>query len=472
MFKQAVLRVNKRAIAPQQRFYSVATPSSTLMSATPADFIKEMKKNGLRRAYIVHDSKNNTTQVSHPMFEQMAQTIVNDKRDFLGHEALFFEIGQRSNALLAAFIQKTKRGTPQGGVRLWHYNTMENVIRDGLRLSAGMGRKNALAGLYWGGGKGIIAKNSNSADESQLNFEDPQVRDIVFQDYGDFLTGLRGAYYGAEDVGLTPADTARMFARTRFMTCIPQELGGSGNPSQSTGRGVVCGMEAGLDFLNKGDTLKGKTVVIQGAGNVAGFVLEDILSKGVGKVIMSDINAKLIEQRKQQFKDYANIIEFRLTSPDDNSILYEKCDVLAPCALGGILNSETIPKLNCKVVAGAANNQLLDPVEHDAALKERGIIYVPDYLLNRMGIVNCANENYGYVKNDPMITRHFGREWENAIFNIALSVLSSAQKEGIPTGLAANKLADQLAEEEHPIMGHRAWSIIQGLITDKWAEGH
>jgi len=442
-----------------------STSAKELWTAAPQEFIQEMQKAGIRRGYIIHDVNSKTTQTSHPIFEQLAERVVNDKRDFLGHEALFFEVGKQSNALMAAFIQKTVRGIPQGGVRLWNYNTVESVVRDGLRLSAGMGRKNALSGLYWGGGKGIIVRNT-----SNLNFEDAKVRDMAFRDYGDFLTSLRGAYYGAEDVGLTPEDTARMFTRTRFMTCIPQELGGSGNPSQSTGLGVVCGMEAALEFLGLG-SLKGKKVVIQGAGNVAGFILHElVVNKQVEKVIMTDINAKLIEKRREEYKDYANVVEFRVTTPDDSSILAEPCDILAPCALGGILNTETINNLNCKIVAGAANNQLLDPVDHDQMLKDKNILYVPDYLLNRMGIVNCANENYGYVKNDPMITRHFGREWESSIFNIATSVFQSSQSNGIPTGIAANMLADQLANEPHPIFGHRGWQIIQGLIADKWAE--
>jgi leucine dehydrogenase len=448
----------------QLKFYSTER-SKDLLALEPSVFIQEMNKAGLRRAYLVFDSKNNTVQVSHPLFEQMAQSIVNDKRDFLGHEAIFIELGQQSNALLTAFIQKSVRGIPQGGVRLWHYNTIESVVRDGLRLSAGMGRKNALSYLWWGGGKGIIVKNSNN----HLNFEDPKVRDLVFGEYGDFLTGLRGCYYGAEDVGLTTEDTARMFKRTRFMTCIPEELGGSGNPSQSTGLGVVCGMEAALDFLNMG-SLKGKKVVIQGAGNVANFILERLLQLEVGRVIMSDINEKIIAKRREQYKEYSKIVEFRLVPPEDNSILLEPCDIVAPCALGGILNGETIPKLNCKIVAGAANNQLLDPVEHDHLLKKRGILYVPDYLLNRMGIVNCANEGYGYVKNDPMILRHFGRDWENSVYNIATSVFKNSQSQNIPTGIAAHMLADEYANQPHPIWGHRAWQIIQSLIADKWAE--
>jgi leucine dehydrogenase len=465
-FVNKVARTTTTAAATRN-FHTTVANKKNILQQEPVQFINDMKKAGIRRGYVIHNNKTKETTSSHPLFNEVAQVVTQDKRDFLGHEALFFEIGKRSDSLMAAFLHKTVRGAPQGGVRLWNYTTLEGMVRDGLRLSTGMSRKNAAAGLWWGGGKGIIVSNSQS---EKLNFDDAKVRDAVFHDYGEFLTSLRGAYYGAEDVGLTPEDTARMFSKTRFMTCIPQSLGGSGNPSRSTGIGVVCAMESALDYLNMG-SLKGKKVVIQGAGNVAGFMLDELLSKGVGKVVMSDISQRLIESRKQQYAQYKDVVEFRLAPADDNSILAEPCDILAPAALGGVLNSQSIPNIQCKIVCGAANNQLLDPVEHDHQLKQRGILYIPDYVANRMGIVNCANENYGYVKHpDPVIARHFGREWDNAIYNIVTQILKIAEKDQIPTGIAANMFADELCELSHPIWGHRSWDIIQGLVADKWAE--
>jgi len=146
-----------------------------------------------------------------------------------------------------------------------------------------------------------------------------------------------------------------------------------------------------------------------------------------------------------------------------------KSDIFAPNALGAILNQETIPLLKSSIVCGAANNQLQMETDGDK-LKEKGIVYVPDYVNNRMGIVNCANESYGSVDNDIAILRHFDRKWENSVFNITLAVLNKSEKENIRTNEAANLLADKYAEMEHPIWGHRTRYIIQTLVQSKWNE--
>lgn len=210
-----------------------------------------------------------------------------------------------------------------------------------------MGRKNSLAGLWWGGGKGLIARTAN------MDVSNEEYRDLLFGEYGKFVTSLQGCYYGAEDVGLTEKDTFRMYKHSRFITCIPKAVGGSGNPSESTAKGTVTGMEAILHYLNPKDTLQGKKVVIQGAGNVASFMVQELLKRGVGKVIASDINTKVLEEAKKRFND--SRLELVLTKPGDNSILEEPCDILAPSALGGILNDVTIPKIKSKIVCGAAN---------------------------------------------------------------------------------------------------------------------
>ncbi|EFC44436.1 predicted protein [Naegleria gruberi] len=426
-------------------------------------FQEEMQKAGIQRGYVVYDAEKQQVVTSHPLFAQLGEFISKDKRDFLKHEACFFQVGPKSNLLFSAFLHKSNRGLAHGGVRLWKYNSMEDYVRDGLRLSLGMTRKNALAGLWWGGGKGIIQKTDGATYANDVT------RDVIFGEYGKFLSSLKGAYYGAEDVGLTTPDCDRMHNSSRFVSCLSQGIGGSGNPSHSTAIGTVCGMEAAVNFLGMGD-LSGKKVVVQGAGNVASFIVEELVKRNVGKVIATDIDKNLIAMRKEQFKHAPNV-EFRVVAPNDLSIFAEPCDVFAPAALGGIINSTTIPMLNCKIVCGAANNQLLDPVEHDHMIKNRGIIYVPDYLNNRMGIVNCANECFGYVKNDPAILKHFGRDWDNAVYVIASRILQTSRDQNIPTGLAANKLADEFSEMENPIIGHRGWSIVKSLIEDKWENG-
>ncbi|MCH7677458.1 leucine dehydrogenase, partial [candidate division KSB1 bacterium] len=152
------------------------------------------------------------------------------------HEGLFFHITKNHDTLQGAFVHRTCRGQGAGGVRYWQYPTMEDYLRDGLRLSKGMTRKNALAGLWWGGGKGVIAHNP------EIEKSNPEIRASIYKEYGDLLTSIRGCYVTAEDVGTNVDDMANIFSSTRFTTCIPGHLGGSGNPSVPTARGVICGI--------------------------------------------------------------------------------------------------------------------------------------------------------------------------------------------------------------------------------------
>jgi leucine dehydrogenase len=262
-------------------------------------------------------------------------------------------------------------------------------------------------------------------------------------------------------------DIAHVFSRTRFTTCIPEDWGGSGNPSVPTARGIVCGMEAALEFLRMGD-LRGKTVAVQGTGNVGGPLIRFLLEKGVRKIIACDINPRLAEAVLKEFA--GRNIEVRTVSCADDSIFEEDCDIFSPNATGAVLNPRTIPLLRAKIVCGAANNQLEDAVRDDALLFNRGIVYVPDFLVNRMGIVNAANEQYGYVKNDPLFERHLSRDWESSIFQTSFRVLRQSMETGEPTGRIAAELADRLSLETHPIFGHRGRLIIDSLVENRWQE--
>jgi leucine dehydrogenase len=263
------------------------------------------------------------------------------------------------------------------------------------------------------------------------------------------------------------ADIAHVFSRTRFTTCIPEDWGGSGNPSVPTARGVVCGVEAALEFLRMGD-LRGKTVAVQGTGNVGGPLIRFLFEKGVRKITACDIDPQLAEAVLKE--SAGRNIEVRTVSCADDSIFEEDCDIFSPNATGAILNPRTIPLLRAKIVCGAANNQLEDAVRDDPLLFNRGIVYVPDFLVNRMGIVNAANEQYGYVSNDPLFERHLSRDWEHSIFQTALRVLRRSVETGEPTGRIAVELADRLSLEPHPIFGHRGRLIIDSLVKDRWHE--
>ncbi|MEM6295808.1 MAG: Glu/Leu/Phe/Val dehydrogenase dimerization domain-containing protein [Myxococcota bacterium] len=431
---------------------------TSLLAREPQHLIDRLRELG-GRGYVVR-RPGGTLEASHAALDELRQFCLDDNRDFLDHEGLFFAVGPKSGALLAAFVHNTTRGQAAGGLRHWPYPTLEAFVRDGLRLAVGMTRKNATAGLWWGGGKGIIALREDAA------WRERAYRDVVYAEYGRFVSSLQGCYVTAEDAGTTPPDMRAVFSQTRHTTCIPADQGGSGNPSGPTALGVVCAMEAALDVLGKG-SLEGKRICMQGAGNVATFMMEALLARGVASIVASDINAARLDAVRTRLAD--NRVELRHCAPEDTSIFETPCDVFAPNALGGVLNPDTIGLLRTEVVCGAANNQLLDDDRDMNALVERGITYVPDFVANRMGIVNCANEGYGHVPNDPAIARHLGRAWEHSVFHATARVLQAAKTTGQTTAEAANALADDLATQPHPVWPGRSRQIIEGLVTSGWA---
>ena len=418
-----------------------------LLDLSPQQFVEFLKNESIKKFHFVYDDKKKKMISSHIQLQSIADFISADTRDFMMHEGAFFH--------------RTNRGQAAGGVRYWHYETMEDYLRDGLRLAKGMTRKNALAGLWWGGGKGVMAANPN-VDKS-----DPKIRETVYKEYGELMSALKGCYVTAEDVGTNVADMANIFSKTRFTTCIPESLGGSGNPSVPTARGVVAGMEAAIEFLGEGD-LEGKTIAIQGMGNVAEPLIKFLFDKKVKKIIAADIFPKVVENITLKYS-HKNL-EANVVGKNSTWIFEQLCDVLSPCATGAILNPKTIPLIKAKVICGAANNQLEDSRRDGLEIFNKGIIYVPDFLTNRMGIVNCANEDAGYVNNDPMFEQHLQRDWEFSIFKMTQKVLQKSISSAIPTADVALEMADKLSLENNPIFGHRGKLIIQSLVENKWFE--
>ncbi len=432
---------------------------SVLLETSPQTFVDQLRAVG-GRGYVVRRAESGRLESSHPVLDGVRELCERDTRDFLDHEGLFFEVGPKSGALLTAFVHRTRRGQAAGGLRHWPYPTLEALVRDGLRLAVGMTRKNAMAGLWWGGGKGIIARRDDA------DWRDRGYRDLVYAEYGSFVSSLSGCYVTAEDAGTTPPDMRAVFSTTRHTTCIPPALGGSGNPSGPTALGVVCAMEAALDVLDEG-TLAGKRIVMQGAGNVATFMMEALLERGVASIVASDINESRISELRSRFEGAP--VELRHCAPGDLSIFDTPCDIFAPNALGGVLNPDTIERLRTGIVCGAANNQLLDDRRDMEALVRRKIVYVPDFVANRMGIVNCANEGYGHVPEDPVVAQHLGRDWEHSVFNATRRVLQRAHDSEQTTAAAANALADELSSQLHPLWPMRGQQIIEGLVEGGWA---
>lgn len=430
--------------------------------AEPGALVALLRRLGRRRALFRFDDSLDRVVANSTELSDLAEVMNANRRDFAGHRAVFIEVGRDTGTLLTAFLHRVRRGQGAGGVRHWTYVSLSDLLDDGLRLARGMGRKNALAGLWWGGGKGIICA------DPERDRDDEAYRTALYRDYGRFISGLRGAYVTAEDVGTRPADMRSIHETTRFATCVPEDAGGSGNPSRSTARGVVCAMRAALEFAGLGP-LVGKRIAMQGTGNVGCFMIEELLAEGVSHIVASDVSAPALAAARARFDGAP--VELRLNEPTDVRVFAEPCDVFAPNALGGILNPSTIPQLACKVVCGAANNQLLDDQLDDQLLRERGIVHVPDFVANRMGIVQCANEQYGSLPRDPAILRHFDPSYENSVQRVTLEVLTRARDEGTTPTRAANQLADERMAEDHPLWPGRTEQIIAALCEEGWERG-
>ena len=430
-----------------------------LLTLNLPDFISFLKSEQIKKFFFVYDDKKESLTASNKKLQSIADYFVQDKRDFIKHEGWFCKLSESFDMILGAFVHRTNRGQAAGGVRFWAYDNIEDYFRDGLRLGAGMTFKNALAGLWWGGGKGVIAHNP-AYDKMNKT-----IREKIYQEYGEFISSLNGCYVTAEDVGTSVEDMANVFRHTRFTTCIPQIFGGSGNPSEPTARGIISGMEAALEFLNLG-SLEEKTVAIQGLGHVGEPLVGLLLERKVKKIISTDIDADNIKHVSKKYSDKK--LECHLVTKNDFSIFSQQCDLFSPNATGAILNPKTIPMLNTKIVCGAANNQLEDMYRDGNAIHNRKIIYVPDFITNRMGIVTCANEQYGYINNDPLIENHFRRDWEHSIFNRTIQVLNESRDKNVPTAEIALKLAERLSLQNHPIFGHRGKEIIKSLMENNW----
>lgn len=432
----------------------------TILDSPPDAFATELLRRRITRACITPDPVSGAPVPSHPTLGPLSDFLATPESGYAGHEAIFLAIGPQTGALFGAFLHTTARGMAQGGLRHVPYPTTAAFLRDGLRLSQAMARKSALAGLWWGGGKGIIARQPGHT------WRDRPYRDTLYREYGDFVTSLRGCFVVAEDAGTNVDDMAAVFRATRFATCIPPALGGSGNPSVITARGVVVAMEAALDHLGLGP-LQGKRVAIEGLGNVGGPMVGFLLDHGVAAIIAADIAPERVQTIRDRHP--GNHVEARLVDPGNHDVLAEPCDIVAPNGLGGVLNPHTIPRIQAPIVCGAANNQLDDETRDAAALRHRGITFVPDFLCNRMGIVNCANEQYGYPVPDPAVERHLGREWDHGIYQATRRVLTLATTHDITTNQAATTLADDLAREPHPIWPNRGQQIIRTLVEGPWA---
>jgi len=333
----------------------------------------------------------------------------------MGHEEVIF-FSEPSCGLKAIIaIHDTTLGPALGGTRMWPYANEEEAIEDVLRLSRGMTYKAAVSGLNLGGGKAVIIGDPKK-DKSEA----------LFRAYGRFVESLNGRYITAEDVNISVDDIDDVYTETNYVCGIAKASGGSGNPAPYTALGTFRGMEAGATKVwGSREAIKDKIVGIQGVGSV-GIELAELVNEAGGKLIFTDINEENIQRMKEKFP-HAEFIQ-------PEAFYSANMDIYAPCALGATINDQTIGQLKCKLVNGAANNQLKED-RHGQELKDRGILYSPDYLINAGGLMNVSIEFEGW--NDDK-----SRRMIDTIYDTTMRIYQISEEQNIPV----NKAADVLAE--------------------------
>ena len=351
-----------------------------------------------------------------------------------GHEQIVFCNDQYSGLKAIIAIHDTTLGPALGGTRMWDYADTESALNDVLRLSRGMTYKAAVAGLYLGGGKAVI-------------IGDPKIKsEALFRTFGRFIESLGGRYITAEDVNTSVADMEYVATETNFVTGVSSRPGGSGDPSPVTAFGTFNGIRAAVRHRLKKDSMSGIRVAVQGAGSVGRYLCQYLTDAGA-KVWICDIDEKKVQ----------NIVKsFGATAVEANQIYGLDVDVFAPCALGAILNDETIPILKCPIVAGASNNQLKIESKHGRTLREKNILYAPDYVINAGGLINVYNEIKGY-------NAEIAKQQAGNIYQTLLSIFEEADRQNVSTHIASDSIA-----EKRIASVRKAQSIRNCLPNQKW----
>ena len=339
------------------------------------------------------------------IFETLAQT---------GHEEVVFCHNKDAGLKAIIAIHNSVLGPALGGLRMWPYATEQDALNDVLRLSRGMTYKAAVSGLNLGGGKGVIIGDP-SKDKSEA----------LFRAFGRFVNSLNGRYITAEDVGIDVNDMEFVYRETEYVTGVHQVHGGSGDPSPFTAYGTLQGLMATLQ-KKFGDEEVGKySYAVQGLGHV-GMEFVKLLKERGAKIFVTDINQGLVDKA---------VSEYGAEAVGLDEIYDVNCDVYSPCALGGTVNEQTLPRLKAKIICGAANNQLATNAIGDEVAK-RGILYAPDYAVNAGGVMNVALEITGYNRERAM-------RMMRTIYHNLTRIYEISQRDGIPTYKAADRMAEE-----------------------------
>lgn len=308
-------------------------------------------------------------------------------------------------------IHSTALGPAVGGTRFWNYPDDEAAVRDLLRLARGMTYKNALAGIPFGGGKSIILRHDGAFDRERL-----------FRAHGRFVETFGGSYITAEDVGTSPDDMEFVRRETKHVAGL---LGHSGDPSPVTARGVFRALQAAAHYRWGSDSVQNRTVALQGCGHVGYYLASNLIQAGA-KLIVADVDATKVDRV---------VTEFGASAVRPDEIYRSEADIFAPCALGGIINDETIPQFKVEIIVGGANNQLLEP-RHGDELSKLEILYAPDYAANAGGMINGCRELLGWEASQSAAK-------VDEIYDTLLDIFHMAEAEGIPAYKAADLLSER-----------------------------
>jgi leucine dehydrogenase len=329
------------------------------------------------------------------------------------YEQLVFCHDRATGLRAVIAIHDTTLGPALGGCRMYPYASEDEAVVDVLRLARGMTYKAAVSGLNLGGGKSVIIGDPERDKSEEL-----------FRSFGRYLETLNGRYIVAEDVGTSTEDMENIRIETSHVVGVDVTHGGSGDPSPFTALGVLQGMKACAEEVFGSPSLEGRTVAVQGVGHVGANLCQLLHDREGANLIVTDVDRRAVERM---------VAVFGAKPAEPGEILSAPCDVFAPCALGAVVNDETLPHFRCSIIAGSANNILLEP-RHGEALAERGILYAPDYVINAGGLINVADELEGY--NETRATKRVMR-----IYDSMKSIIAIAKRDGVQTHVAADTLA-------------------------------
>ena len=313
-------------------------------------------------------------------------------------------------------LHSLELGPAIGGCRLYRYSDSDAALRDVMRLARGMTYKAAISNLPHGGGKAVIVEPEDYDEEDRRQ---------MFAKFGQFVDSLGGDYITCEDVGTRVDDMNVVHNHTDHVLGYDPDAGSSGDPSPFTAYGVRRGIEAAAKFRWDRDDLEGLHVAIQGVGSVGYYLAGELHELGC-ELTVADVDDDAVD---------TCVAEFGARRAEPGDILAVDCDILAPCALGAVINDNSLPQLNCEVIAGAANNQLAE-ARHGVELRERNIDYAPDYAINAGGLINVAQEYRGYDEQTA-------RKKTSAIYDTVLQILQRASRESVPTNLVANRIVEE-----------------------------